>query len=159
MTASSYAITPIGEINGTFGDFTISLAPEYRDGLTGLEEFSHAWVLWWSHNADSPAERQRLVEPRPYTGSTGDVGVFGSRSPTRVNPISLTLIMITGLDLEAGVVRTPFIDTDPGTPVIDIKPYFQAIDRVNEVRMPGWAKDWPDSVEASASFDWAAAFK
>ena len=159
MTPSSYTITPIGEINGEFGNFAITLAPEYRAGLTGLEDFSHAWVLWWSHNADSVEERRRLVEPRPYTGSTGEVGIFGSRSPTRVNPIGLSLILITGLDQDKGVIHTPFLDTDPGTPVIDVKPYFQAIDRVNEVRMPGWAAHWPDSVEASASFDWAGAFK
>ncbi len=151
----------IGEINPSPDrpGFLIQLDPALAQGLLGLADFSHAQILWWADQADSTAERQALICEKPYRNSKDDVGVFGSRSPGRPNPIGLSVIQIASIDAKAGSIFTYFIDTEPGTPVVDIKPYFPASDRVTQASTPGWCQHWPSSLEESATFDWAQEFE
>lgn len=155
----TYRIQPIGTVNPSTQGFSIALNPGFEPGLKGLEAFSHALVLWWANAADSKGEREQLIYAKPYTNNPNDVGVFGSRSPSRPNPIGLSVIALIDVDLERGTIVTPYIDTEPGTPVIDIKPYFPASDRVRDVVPPAWCEHWPGDVEESADFDWAAEFE
>ena len=138
-------ISVIGHANPTESGFTISLDPRYADGLTGL--------------SDSVDQRSQLVYQKPYTHNPEDVGVFSSRSPSRPNPIGLSVIALQHVDMTNATITTPYIDTEPGTPIIDIKPYFPASDRVRDTKMPTWCDHWPTSYEESASFDWASEFE
>ena len=157
--SDSENIAPIGQINPAEGGFEITLAAEYAAGLQGLEEFSHAIVLWWASEADSAELRSQLVYEKPYTQNPLDVGVFGSRSPSRPNPIGLSVITLIDVDIKKATITTPFIDTEPGTPVIDLKPYFPASDRVRDARLPDWCQHWPSCYEDSATFDWSREFE
>lgn len=47
---------------------------------------------------------------------------------------------------------------DDQTPVIDIKPYHPATDRVKDVRVPDWCSHWPQYYEENETFDWQAEF-
>lgn len=152
-------INVIGRVNPTGVGFTITLEQHYADGLIGLGDFSHAIVLWWASESDSSEQREQLVYRKPYAKNPDDVGVFGSRSPSRPNPIGLSVISLQQVDIENATVATPYIDTEPGTPIIDIKPYFPASDRVRDVAMPSWCSHWPACYEDSASFDWASEFE
>ena len=152
-------INVIGHANPAEGGFTISLDPRYAEGLTGLSEFSHAAVLWWASESDSVAQRDQLVYQKPYTNNPDDVGVFSSRSPSRPNPIGLSVIAIQNVDTKKATITTPYIDAEPGTPIVDIKPYFPASDRVRDAKMPNWCEHWPGCYEESASFDWASEFE
>ena len=152
-------ISVIGHANPTESGFTISLDPRYADGLTGLSDFSHAVVLWWASESDSVDQRSQLVYQKPYTHNPDDVGVFSSRSPSRPNPIGLSVIALQHVDTKKATITTPYIDTEPGTPIIDIKPYFPASDRVRDAKMPTWCNHWPACYEESASFDWASEFE
>ena len=158
MTLRDRKITCIGTIEQGASGAELRVAEAYRAGLKGLGAFSHAVILWWAHETEAAAQ-QTLVLPRPYTGSSGNVGVFATRSEARINPIGLSVIEIAGVDETAGILHTYWIDTLPGTPLVDIKPYFPASDRVETAHMPDWAAGWPQSLEASADFDWEAAFK
>lgn len=153
------SIRTVGEVCTAGTGFTIVLDGDCRAALAGLDGFSHAMVLWWAHRADSDEDRARLVCIKPYRRCEDDVGVFGSRSPSRPNPIGLSVVSIQHVDPDEGTIVVPFIDAEPGTPVIDVKPYFPASDRVREVQVPAWCRHWPQWYEDSAAFDWAAEFE
>ncbi len=139
--------------------FVLQLQPQLAQGLRGLNGFSHAVVLWWAHQADSAAEREALLYRKPYRHNPDDVGVFGSRSPSRPNPIGMSVVALAEVDDVNAAIYTYFIDTEPGTPIVDIKPYFPASDRVASAATPKWCQHWPQNVEASADFDWSAEFE
>jgi len=157
--AATQTLSVIGEIQPGPEGFVIDLDPRFAPGLTGLDDFSHAIVLWWASESDSQEDRDRLVYEKPYTNNPNDVGVFGSRSPSRPNPIGLSVIAIQSVDKEHANIVTPYIDTEPGTPVIDVKPYYPASDRVREVAVADWCSHWPTWLEDSAEFDWAGEFE
>lgn len=155
----SKSISVIGHVNPTASGFVIALDFGFKDGLLGLQEFSHAVVLWWASEADSEASRSRLIYDKPYVKNPDDVGVFGSRSPSRPNPIGMSVIAIQSVDIESGEIFTPYIDTESNTPIIDVKPYFAASDRVRDCTSPKWCSHWPSYYEDSAEFDWESEFE
>jgi len=53
-------------------------------------------------------------------------GVFATRSPDRPNPVSLSLVDL--LSVNGCILSVRGLDALDGTPVIDIKPYSEAID-------------------------------
>jgi tRNA-Thr(GGU) m(6)t(6)A37 methyltransferase TsaA len=100
----------------------IELHVPYRAGLTGLERFSHAIVLYWMHEA-----RRDLIVQSPKH-SPVPRGVFGLRSPLRPNPIALAVVRLLSIDPEAGRIEIDAIDCLDGTPLLDIKPYLPSVD-------------------------------
>lgn len=101
--------------------------------LQGLEGFSHLWVVWVFHQAQTSAYRAKIHPPR-LNGET--MGVFATRSPHRPNPIGLSLVEI--LKIEDGKIWLGGGDFVEGTPVLDIKPYLPEADTRPEARA-GWA--------------------
>lgn len=63
--------------------------PNYA--LSGLEEYSHLWIIYHFHKTDSNHVRTKVAPPR-LNGAR--VGVFGTRSPHRPCPIGLSLVKI-----------------------------------------------------------------
>ncbi len=63
----------------------------------------------------------------------------------------MTIVGITFIDEPQGVLGIAFIDAEPGTPVLDIKPYY-GMDRVKEYQVPQWYED-------AGIFDWAGEFE
>jgi tRNA-Thr(GGU) m(6)t(6)A37 methyltransferase TsaA len=111
--------------------------------LKELDRFSHAQVLWWFSGFQDDMYRQIMQsEHAPYEAPV--LGVFACRSPVRPNPIGLTPAEIVGVDDEEGVVEIVSIDAYDGTPVLDLKPYIPASDRVKDVRVPEWMAGWPE---------------
>lgn len=111
------------------------------DALRGLEEFSHIWLIWeFSANvrrggADK-AEWQPTVRP-PRLGGNTHVGVFATRSPFRPNPLGLSCVEVSGIDLETPdgpVIYVKGADLMDGTPIYDIKPYVTYADSRPEAR-------------------------
>ena len=129
-------LTPIGIIRSPFktrGDAprqggecydcsVISIYPEYQGGLGEMVGISHIWVLYWMDRAERNvlfARRPEWKEPRP---------VFTIRSPSRPNPIALSVGRI--ISIEAGNITISGIEALDGSPVIDIKPYIPGIDSI-----------------------------
>lgn len=79
-------------------------------------------------------------------------------SPAKPNPLGITTISLLSVDDETGVITRPYIDADHNTPIVDIKPYFPASDRVSQCHTPNCFKHWPQCLEESASFDWEKEF-
>jgi tRNA-Thr(GGU) m(6)t(6)A37 methyltransferase TsaA len=107
---------------------------EFREGLEGLGEFSHAYIIYLLDRVDR-------VELTTYPGprSVRDlprVGLFASRSQFRPNPIALRLVELVSVEEDGMVVRG--LDAVNGSPVLDVKPYVPGFDRPSEFRTAPW---------------------
>ena len=148
---------PVGIIHASKNGFWAQLFPQYRPALAGLEGFSHLNLVWWFHR-NTPEQRTVLMEQQPYRNGPEQLGVFATRSPSRPNPIGVSCAGITALDLDRGVIWLDYIDAFDATPLLDLKPYTPSVDRVAAPTVPSWCRHWPEDVERSGSFDWAAEF-
>ena len=152
-----YLVSRIGTARVEGGEHLVELLPEYREGLRGLEGFGWVQLLWWADRSPEDG-RDFLVWPSPYKGGPEELGVFASRSPIRPNPLCLSAAALLGIEPGRGLLRFAWFDLEPGTPILDLKPYHPSADRVESPRTPAWCAAWPRSVEASADFDWSAVF-
>jgi tRNA-Thr(GGU) m(6)t(6)A37 methyltransferase TsaA len=119
----------------------IRIFDEFRDGLEGLDSYSHLIVLYWFHLRDIEGERSVLkVVPRRHSGAP-EVGVFTSRSPSRPNPIGLCAVRL--VRLEGAVLSVEGLDAFEGTPILDLKPYNPRADSVPDAVVPPWALRGP----------------
>jgi len=110
---------------------TVVFEPEYRDpeALRGLEGFSHLWLIWEFSKARRETWSPTVRPPR--LGGNQRLGVFATRSPFRPNPIGLSCVRLTGVDLhtpDGPVIRVAGADLLDGTPIYDIKPYLPYAD-------------------------------
>ncbi len=101
----------------------IELDPELVKGLEGLKPGSWVWVILWFHEA-RPAKL--LVHPRGNR-SNPETGLFNSRSPNRPNPLGLDLGRIESIQKNRIVLTG--LDAVTGTPVLDLKPYMDGLDK------------------------------
>ncbi|MCF8358912.1 MAG: SAM-dependent methyltransferase [Prolixibacteraceae bacterium] len=146
-------IKPIGQIKKSGDQILIEIDKEYLPGLKGLEDFSHAQIVWWGHLSDSTENRKQLVLSKLFKKGPEQNGVFSTRAPMRPNPVLISTVKIQRIDSEKGIF-IQFIDAEPGTPVLDIKPY-QPMERVKTVTSPKWCRHWPKWQEEAAQFNWA----
>jgi len=111
------------------------LNPQLTEGLYGLSEFSHIFVLFYLNQVkETPLPPNLKVHPRrrqdlPLTG------IFATRTMVRPNPIGLTLVEL--LNVEGNVLTVRGLDAYDGTPVLDIKPY-DPWDTAEGARTPKW---------------------
>ena len=159
MSGTTYQLSPVGRVQVDEDGFSLVIDPPFRDALMGLEGFSHINVLWWFDQLDAPEYRAITVSEKPYRDGPDRLGLFATRSPVRPNPLALTPVPVISIDAAEGLVRIPFIDAEPGSPVLDIKPYHPAVDRIREVGVPAWCAGWPEWYEDSMTFDWGAVFE
>ena len=153
MSDATFQVTPIGAIDSDGRELCIRVLPEFAPGLRGLDECTHAIIVYWCHLARRPTGESLVVES-PYASGPSALGTFATRSPERPNPIAMTCVRIARVDARAGELRTPWIDAAKGSPVLDIKPYVAALDRVRAPLPPAWCAHWPEWVEDAAKFDW-----
>lgn len=153
-----FTLNQIGTVHCGADGFSVTVAPEYRKALTGLEGFSHVQVLWWFDKCDDDAQRSVLTIDQPYKSGPDVMGTFATRSPQRPNPIAVSPSYVTYLDRENGVIGLAWIDAMDGTPVLDIKPYTPSADRVENPEVPDWCAHWPKCIEESGDFDWESEF-
>ncbi|MBX3020642.1 MAG: tRNA (N6-threonylcarbamoyladenosine(37)-N6)-methyltransferase TrmO [Bdellovibrionales bacterium] len=116
----------------------VELAPEWkgRGILSGLEGFSHVWILSYLHLSVSKRQRGKIHPPRLKGGK---VGILASRSPHRPNNIGLTLARVERCAGDELYVSE--VDLVDGTPILDIKPYLALADRPEQ-----YSCGWTDKV-------------
>jgi tRNA-Thr(GGU) m(6)t(6)A37 methyltransferase TsaA len=136
--AEIYSIQPVGKVVKRSGKTILEISPAFKDGLLGLDGFSHVQVYFWFDRNDSPDKRATLrVHPRgdkanPLTG------VFATRSPRRPNLIGYSVCRIRSV--EGNKIIIDNIDAFDGSPIIDLKPYISASDCVPDASVPRWVK-------------------
>lgn len=71
----------------------IVLNEEYADGLVGLEDFSHAIIIYFMHLA---TDKERIkIRRRPQgRDDMPFVGIFSQRAKRRPNPIGVSVVEI-----------------------------------------------------------------
>ncbi len=97
----------------------IEILSQYETALLRIEENSHLWVLSWFHQSD----RSKLVTPPGVNRDLPEYGVFALRSASRPNPVAMSLAKL--IKREGNRLILERLDAVDGTPVIDIKPYFE----------------------------------
>jgi len=119
----------------------VEIYSSFCDGLMGLEAFSHLIILYWFHERDTEECRRTLrVVPRKHEGAP-EIGVFGSRSPSRPNPIGLCVVRL--LRRKDCTLTVEGLDAIEGSPIIDIKPYLPRADLVPSAKAPEWTLHGP----------------
>jgi tRNA-Thr(GGU) m(6)t(6)A37 methyltransferase TsaA len=111
------------------------LDERYTEGLDGIENYSHVLVIFWMDQAGPLKSLKGHVQGRE---DLPIAGLFARRAPSRPNPIGVTAVPI--LNREKNVLRVQGVDAMDGTPLLDIKPYIPAFDRVENARIPEWCK-------------------
>jgi len=100
-------------------DGVLNILPEFEQGLTDIEGFSHLFVLWTFHRSQGfDLFGKGPADDRPH-------GVFATRSPRRPNPIGLTVVEL--LRREGCTLHVRGVDMLDGTPILDIKPYMSSV--------------------------------
>ncbi len=122
-----------GRLPGTPPPCLAVVDPAWRAALTGLDAFTHLILLYWLGPQGREARPMPTLrppfDPRPR-------GVFGTRSPSRPNPIGVSVVRFEGF-AGPGLLRVRYLDCRDGTPLLDIKPYLATTDSEPEASM-GW---------------------
>lgn len=100
----------------------IRIEPEYLEALDGLSAGRDVYIFCWFDKAN----RDVLKSKKGDGEATTLYGVFSTRSPNRPNPIALTLVRI--IKIEGNEITVIGLEAYDGTPVLDIKPYYEGID-------------------------------
>ena len=104
-------------------------------GLDGLDQWSHAVIIFFMHQASFDPAADLRRRPRGLA-TMPEVGIFAQRAKHRPNPIGIAAVEIVGI--EGNVLRVRGLDAVDGTPVLDIKPYAPGFDGVPNAVVPEW---------------------
>lgn len=132
-----------GEITGE-----LEIFPEFAAALEGIDGYSHLFVLVYFDRLRPEQIGPLQVKPRGLLRKGFKlenlplVGVFALDSPTRPNPIGLTLVRF--IKREGNRLRVQGLDFFDGTPILDIKGYRPTY-RVDEFDVPDWYKKLQDA--------------
>jgi tRNA-Thr(GGU) m(6)t(6)A37 methyltransferase TsaA len=119
----------------------IEVYSQFEEALDGLEGFSHIFVIGYFHNLRLEQVGPLRVKPRSLLHSGLNLedlpllGVFALDSPTRPNPIGLSLVRLK--KKEGRNLTVSDLGYFDGTPVLDLKPY-QSSYRADKFSLPDW---------------------
>ncbi len=138
-------LKPIGYVSSSvtermdenWGEITsrIILQPEYTGALSGLENFSHAIIVTYLHQAHYEKEKHLRRRPKGLD-SMPKVGILSQRAKNRPNPIGVTAVKIMSVGNDCLEVKG--LDAINDTPILDIKPYYPQYDRIDSPSVPEW---------------------
>jgi tRNA-Thr(GGU) m(6)t(6)A37 methyltransferase TsaA len=117
---------------------------EWQELLDGIEEFSHALVLYWPHLIEQERRKLKKVHPMgrkdlPLTG------IFATRSPARPNPILVSVVRI--VERRHNILRVMGLEAVDGSPVLDIKPHIKSYDTLEHPRIAPWMEQIQSELE------------
>jgi len=125
---------------------TLILSPPYNqsEALSGLEAFSHIWLIYVFHGIEKGKWNPTVRPPR--LGGNQRAGVFATRSNFRPNPIGLSVVKLEKVYTHGADVCLELsgVDLLDGTPVLDIKPYLPYADKITDATS-GFAPEAPEN--------------
>jgi tRNA (adenine37-N6)-methyltransferase len=117
----------------------IELRPDLpADSLTGLEEFSHAEIVFVFDRIEEASAVTGTRHPR-NNPAWPKVGIFAQRASRRPNRLGVTIVKI--VDREGSRLRVRGLDASDGTPVVDIKPVMAEFLPREPVKQPKWSHE------------------
>jgi tRNA-Thr(GGU) m(6)t(6)A37 methyltransferase TsaA len=145
---SSFVIRPIGVVRSTRTataddawdaehasiELDAAFAP---DALAGLEQFSHAEIIFVFDRVDESSVERGTRHPRGNQ-DWPRVGIFAQRARDRPNRLGATIVEI--LERTGRTLVVSGLDAVDGTPVVDIKPVMVEFLPRSEVRQPAWSR-------------------
>ena len=126
----------------------VEIFPEFGDGLDGIDGYSHLFVIVYFDRLRPEQVGPLKVKPRGLLkrGFKLDelplLGVFALDSPTRPNPIGLTLVRL--LRREKNRLFVQGLDFFDRTPVLDIKGYRPQY-HTDNYALPEWFRKLADT--------------
>jgi tRNA (Thr-GGU) A37 N-methylase len=108
------------------------------ESLLGIEEFSHAEVIYCFDRVDPSGVVRGARHPRNNT-AWPRVGIFAQRARNRPNRIGSTIVRVIGR--EGRVLHVAELDAIDGTPVLDVKPVMVEFLPREPVRQPDWSRE------------------
>ncbi len=151
-TIEKIVLKPIGVIHIDASDIqikeenreieaTVEVFPEFKEALESLDGYSHLFIISYLHKLRPDQIGFLKVKPKRAARrgfkleELPTLGVFALDSPTRPNPIGLTLVRLHRIVNRK--LSVTGIDLFDGTPVIDIKAY-QPEYETKQYSMPEW---------------------
>lgn len=142
-------LVPIGFVKNSRKEITddfwgnviseIHLTDEFTsDALKGINEFSHAEIIFYFDKADESKVNRSVRHPRDNK-EWPEAGIFAMRAKDRPNHLGHTIVQIIGA--EGSVLKVRGLDAIDNTPVLDIKPVLKEFLPREEVTQPGWATE------------------
>jgi tRNA-Thr(GGU) m(6)t(6)A37 methyltransferase TsaA len=128
-------------------DGELEINPEFEEGLQGIDGYSHLLVLVYFDRLRPEQIGPLQVKPRGLVRRGFKleelplIGVFALDSPTRPNPIGLTLVRL--IKREGNRLFVQGLDFFDGTPILDIKGYRPQY-RTDNYVMPDWFRTLAD---------------
>jgi tRNA (adenine37-N6)-methyltransferase len=147
MAGQSFEVEPIAQViggrieptddywGGTRSIIRIDSSRFNADATAGLDAFSHLEIVYRFHLTDPTDLNLGARRPRDNP-DWPEVGIFGHRNMRRLNWLGVSrcrLIKVDALDL-----HVEELDAVHGTPILDIKPWFQEFGPRGTVRQPAW---------------------
>ncbi|AWR93857.1 tRNA (N6-threonylcarbamoyladenosine(37)-N6)-methyltransferase TrmO [Acidianus brierleyi] len=112
----------------------IEIFNEYKEGLDGIEEFSHIILLAWLNKVSN--DQRKILKVKPMRlDNLPTVGVFCTHSPHRPNPIALSIVKL--IERKENLLYVDNLDLFVGTPILDIKAFSLAF-CPKDVKVPHW---------------------
>lgn len=114
------------------GVLEFNKSSEMAQALSSIEVGMRLWLLFIFH-------KNQGFKPmtQPPVGASQRVGVLGTRSPYRPNPIGLTCVEVLQI-LSSNQIVVGANDLLDGTPILDIKPYIAEVDSYPDQKAPSW---------------------
>lgn len=145
------SLTPIGRVRTRASDAEIretghvdgelEIFPQFAEALEGIDGYSHLFVLAYFDRLRPEQIGPLKVRPRGLVRRGFKleelplIGVLALDSPTRPNPVGLTVVRLAKRDnCRLMVSGLDFFD---GTPILDIKGY-RAQYRIDSFTVPDW---------------------
>ena len=156
---SDFVFKPIGQVKAQFSGVDIraenknlvgelEIYAEFEPALEGIDGYSHLFVFGYFDRLRPDQIGPLQVKPRRLVNRGFKLeelpllGVFALDSPTRPNPIGLTLVRL--LERQGRFLKVSGLDYFDGTPILDIKGYRPDY-RADEFSVPDWYKKLQDA--------------
>jgi len=141
------ALTPVGTVRSSrtepadddWDEVTASIeldASFDAEAFDGIEEFSHAEVIFWFDRIPEWTIERGARHPR-NNAAWPRVGIFAQRASARPNRLGATIVRILGRS--GRVLHVGGLDAIDGTPVVDIKPVMKEFLPREPVTQAAWA--------------------
>lgn len=125
----------------------LEIYPEFGAGLEGIDGYSHIFVIVYFNRLRPEQIGPLKVKPRGLVRrgfkleELPELGVFALDSPTRPNPIGLTLVRV--VKREGNRIFVQGLDFFDATPILDLKGYREQY-RSESFAVPEWFRRLAD---------------
>lgn len=123
---------------GVISTIELDAGQFYESATAGLGEFSHLEVVFFMDQVDPDRIQTSARHPRGNK-DWPEVGIFAQRAKWRPNRIGVSRCRL--LKCEGLLLTVESLDAIDGTPVLDIKPWFEEFAPQGEVRQPEWSHE------------------